>query len=847
MTTDNELLAAALDYAARGWAVLPLRPREKVPITSGGSRDATTDAEVLRGWWARWPDANVGIATGGAASPWVLDLDGADALPPGADLPPTAASTTGRGVHYLWAPDDRVRNRQRLWGRPADVRGAGGYIVAPPSVHPSGVAYEWRGGGASGQALARAPAWLLEAVLAPSRTDAPVQAPERPQAPPTPTGGGEDAALARWLRAAAGAACRRVSEAGEGGRHAAILREATALGGHDARLAAAGLREWARGELQAAGEAAGKGRAEVERAVRDGWAHGAGQPLPGPELRAAQAPPKAVPPPLPARTGGHPTAASGGQEGAATGHGGGTFAAQGGGRPGVIITGRDMADVVADVRAAIRAGGRLFQRAGMLVKVQGAEIVTVGAPELTAELVRACRLIRTRAPKRGEVSAGDEDGGPGLIQEPADRVPGYLLPAIMGAGEPWLPELERVVAAPYWRGGVLREAPGYYADDRLWLARGQAAASPTPRQPPAEALALLRQWLAGFPFEGEASFAHALAFALTPMLRAEIDAPVPMTWVVAPVQGTGKSLLAEVLGHVAGGCPVPASPLAAAEEERRKALVAMLSMGAPVVWLDNVGTRGSVDDPTLALAVTTGRVMDRQLGVSRVMTLTVAASIIATANNVELSRDIGRRSVIVRLDAGLDRPELRDAFAIADLRRWTRDHLPELREALYALVRAWVEAGQPQGTRTIGSFEVWARTIGGVLRVAGVDGFLDAPVRLGSDVDPMDLEWAALLGLMGTEPHTAAELAQLADREGLLGGVMGDGHDRSRATRLGFALRKARDRVFGLGGGQRRRLTATMRPGVRVPCWTAVDPDAPTAEGRVLEWRGPRPGGDDPF
>jgi hypothetical protein len=846
MTTDNELLAAALNYAARGWAVLPLRPREKVPLTSGGSRDATTDAEVLRSWWARWPSANVGIATGGSG-PWVLDLDGPDALPPGADLPPTAASTTGRGVHHLWAPDDRIRNRQRLWGRPADVRGAGGYIVAPPSVHPTGVVYEWRGDAP----LARAPAWLLEAVLRPAQPDTPAQAPERPQAPPMPARADEDAALSRWLRAAVGAACRRVAEAGEGGRHAAILREATALGGHDARLAQAGLREWARGELQASGEAAGKPRAEVERAVRDGWAHGAGQPLPGPELRAAQAPPaqgppKAVPPPLPARVAGQPSGGPAGQDGAATGRGGGTFAAQGGGRPEVIVTGRDMAEVVADVRAAIRAGGRLFQRSGVLVKVQGAEIVTVGAPELTAELVRACRLIRTRAPKKGEVSAGDEDGGPGLIREPADRVPGYLLPAIMGAGEPWLPELERVVAAPYWRGGVLREAPGYYADDRLWLAQGHSHArtQATPRQTLAEALALLRQWLAGFPFDGEASFAHALAFALTPMLRAEIDAPVPMTWVVAPVQGTGKSLLAEVLGHVAGGCPVPASPLAAAEEERRKALVAMLSMGAPVVWLDNVGTRGSVDDPTLALAVTTGRVMDRQLGVSRVMTLTVAASIIATANNVELSRDIGRRSVIVRLDAGLDRPELRDAFAIADLRRWTRDHLPELREALYALVRAWVEAGQPQGTRTIGSFEVWARTIGGVLKVAGVDGFLDAPVRLGSDVDPMDLEWAALLAVMGDGPHTVAELVNLCERDGLLGAAMGDGPDRSRATRLGVALRRVRDRVWPVGDG-RRRLVVVMRPNVRVPCWASVDPDAAPVRGQVLAYQ--RPGDNDPF
>ena len=826
--SQNDLLQAALDYAARGWAVLPLKPRDKVPLTPNGSRDATTDTEVLRGWWARWPTANVGIATGGAASPWVLDLDGPDALPPGADLPPTAVSTTGRGVHYLFEADARVKNRQRLWGRPADVRGAGGYIVAPPSVHPSGVVYEWRG---DAHSPAKAPAWLLEAVLAPSRPDAPAQAPERPQAPPQAM----DDALARWLRAAVGAACRRVADAGEGGRHAAILREATALGGHDTRLAQAGLREWARGELCAAGEAAGKPRAEVERAVRDGWAHGAGQPLPGPELRT---PPKAVPPPLPPRATAAPAEGLG--PGAVTGHGGGTARA----RPKVIVTGRDMAAVVADVRHAIQAGGRLFLRGGVLVTVQGASIVTVGASELTAEVLRACHLTKTRAPKKGEVTAGDEDGGPGLIQEPADRLPGYLLPALMGGGDAWLPELDRVVAAPYWLGGQLREAPGYHADTRVWLAPG-ACPRGLPCPSAAQALGLLREWLAGFPFADEASFAHTLAALLTPMLRAEIEGPVPMVVIEAPVAGTGKSLLAEVCAWVAGGVPAVAAPLATHDEERRKSIITLFSLGSPVIWLDNVDRK--LDDPVLALAVTTGRVQDRALGTQRVMTLTTHAQVIVTANNLELTRDLERRSVRVRLDAGLDRPELRGGFAIADLRRWTGARLPELREALYGLVRAWVEQGCPayHGERR-GSFERWSEVVGGVLAVAGVDGFLRAPVRLGGDVDPMDLEWAALLGLMQDGVYTASELTALADTEGLLGDVIGDGPTQARATRLARALRRARDRVWTVQDG-RRRLVSAMRPGSKVLAWAAVDPDAPERAGQVLAWTGARPGDYDPF
>jgi len=136
--------------------------------------------------------------------------------------------------------------------------------------------------------------------------------------------------------------------------------------------------------------------------------------------------------------------------------------------------------------------------------------------------------------------------------------------------------------------------------------------------------------------------------------------------------------------------------------------------------------------------------------------------------------------------------------------------------------------------------------VGGVLQVAGVEGFLRAPVRLGGDVDPMDLEWAALLGMMQDGVYTASELTALADTEGLLGDVIGDGPTQARATRLARALRRARDRVWTVQDG-RRRLVSAMRPGSKVLAWAAVDPDAPERAGQVLAWTGARPGDHDPF
>src|SRR5262249_49968906 len=75
MTGARELLPAALGYAGRGWPVLPLKPSRKDPLTPHGVRDATTDPAQIRQWWTKWPDANVGIATGKHSGLVVLDVD----------------------------------------------------------------------------------------------------------------------------------------------------------------------------------------------------------------------------------------------------------------------------------------------------------------------------------------------------------------------------------------------------------------------------------------------------------------------------------------------------------------------------------------------------------------------------------------------------------------------------------------------------------------------------------------------------------------------------------------------------------------------------------------------------
>ncbi|PFG75310.1 bifunctional DNA primase/polymerase [Tepidiforma thermophila] len=173
----SPLLEAALAYARRGWAVLPLRPRGKEPLTEHGVKDATTDPATIEAWWRRWPRANVGIATGTVSKLAVLDidprnggdeaLDGLLAQHGGWGIPTDAGGypetwtvlTGGGGRHYYFAIDGPLPSRKLADG--VDLKGDGGYVVAPPSVHPSGASYEVE---ASTEDLppAPAPAWLLE-------------------------------------------------------------------------------------------------------------------------------------------------------------------------------------------------------------------------------------------------------------------------------------------------------------------------------------------------------------------------------------------------------------------------------------------------------------------------------------------------------------------------------------------------------------------------------------------------------------------------------------------------------------------------------------------------------------
>lgn len=208
---------AALGYAARGWAVVPLhtpRPQGcsceqdcgssagKHPRTRHGFKEASRNPDRLWRWWRRWPDANVGIRTGRESGLVVLDVDvrhggnaSLETLEATYDrLPRTLTARSGSGGKHLYFlhPGKRIPNSTQLGGFSGlDVRGDGGYIVAPPSLHQSGQHYAWE---VLSHPVAALPRWLCDLLTSPGRSMS--------GGPPSSRVSSSSEAEALWLRLA---------------------------------------------------------------------------------------------------------------------------------------------------------------------------------------------------------------------------------------------------------------------------------------------------------------------------------------------------------------------------------------------------------------------------------------------------------------------------------------------------------------------------------------------------------------------------------------------------------------------------------------------------------------------
>lgn len=425
--------------------------------------------------------------------------------------------------------------------------------------------------------------------------------------------------------------------------------------------------------------------------------------------------------------------------------------------------------------------------------------------------------------------------------------PGDVAKAILSLGAWSLPPLEGVVRCPILRAdGTVSMAPGYDRKSQTYFCPDPALQVPAVSDCPTReerktARSIIEDLLVDFPFADAASRANAVALLLTPIVLRAVDGPVPMALLDAPMPGTGKSLLANVVSLVATGGQAQMMPEPAREDdaELRKLITSMLLTGASIGVFDNI-TR-PIESGIFSTLLTARVWRDRIMGRSEVVSLPQNTVWIATGNNLAMGRDNARRAYMVKLDAKTSTPENREGFRHPNITAYAIETRGRCLWALLTLARSWYAENCPPGkSPRKGSFEAWQETLAGILTLAGYEGFLANDDQMRAVTATAIEEWESFLlvwqGLHGALPQTARQLAEeiieANGRPGTLSEVLPAdievrGDDKAGLARcLGIRLRRNVDVRYGKNG-VRLEMASVYNGHKNVPAFRVVDSSPP--------------------
>ena len=455
----------------------------------------------------------------------------------------------------------------------------------------------------------------------------------------------------------------------------------------------------------------------------------------------------------------------------------------------IVVSGRHMREISKDAVGALHQANAAepcyFMMGNVLVEFNKGkgEAEPLSAARLKGVLDRASDFIRI-----------DGQGNEHPSRPPNDVVTDML-------SDPYLPlpPLRGVATHPvFLPDGSMVARHGYDSTSGVYVNLGEFTPFVNNWTIESAVAFIMDELFGDFPFADVGSRAHALALLVQPFVRLMIDGLTPLFLIDAPAEGTGKGLLADVIIHTSMGRIPGVMALPPNEEEIEKRITSALVAGRPVVMFDNVTT---LSFNSINAALTARDWLGRLLGRSQLVRVPNQATWLATGNNVKLSNENVRRVVPIRLDAGVERPAERTGFRHPDLMAWATKNRELLVGACLTIVQHWVAAGMPGGSRMLGRYEQWSSVMGGILDVASVDGFLGNRERLYHAADRDTVEWVAFCAVWaeayGNIPVTAKDLLDVAKSKNLLLDFWAGRSQLSAQQRIGHALARQVDRVFG--------------------------------------------------
>jgi len=367
-----------------------------------------------------------------------------------------------------------------------------------------------------------------------------------------------------------------------------------------------------------------------------------------------------------------------------------------------------------------------------------------------------------------------------------------------------LPTIKGIISHPtIAENGKIVCRAGYNPDTCLYIDTNEEilrSVENIPAAPTAseisEAVGLIDEVITDFPFIGSADRAGYFSMMLTMLCLPIIRGSIPIFIIQAPAPGTGKSLLAESsVKIVTGRSPAP-TPWAENEEELKKSIHSLLLSGSEYIFIDNVNTK--IKSGTLAAVITSRQLNSRVLGFSKMASVPCNAVIILTANNPDLSREIARRCVPIGLASNFENPSERSGFKHPDLDQFIMENRQGLLRAGLTMARAWfADECDTTGVKVLASFENWSKTIGGMLKSCGINGFLENTGEFFSLADGEAENITAFVKAWYNEkghfPVLVKDILLLAKEHGLVNEKY---PENSQKKALGHFLRRKQDIVF---------------------------------------------------
>jgi hypothetical protein len=714
---SSKAIVWARFYASKGWHVFPLHPLTstgecgcgpncrnpgKHPMVEDWPNVASVDPAKIGEWWMANPERGIGIVTGERSGLTVLDVDGDEGAASltkyqnGEGMPATPCVVTRPGrFHYYFQYNPAVKSEAGKLGAKLDTRCDGGFCVAPPSRHATGPMYTWFQ--KPTLPLAEWPAFFSAKIIPFSKSKAGRPEHERfnPDNPHDVSSIQQALEFVdpddeeRWTQIGwiMGRAFRQ-SDAG----YALYSAWAARSRKYDRKVTKEHYYEASKKPIE---------HLKTTKHIYE-WATANGFDQWSFDKRRN------------------------------------------------IIIQEGAHNIVIDTAVATLAlSGGLYDRATKMVRV-----VTVReAKALGLRLPGQARIQRDEDMptlvevepewlryRLGELARFYKDQQ--LTNCPPDVARGILSLAKWEG----IPFLRSVAHAPFLRSdGTICDQPGFDDASSVLLWENDAIL-PVPVAPTlSDALAALERVLEPFseiPFCADRHRAAFLAFVLTLAARPILPV-VPGTIFDAPTAGTGKTLCVECASVMVYGIAPSVRSFPTEGDELRKVLGSAALAGDLLIMFDNIKAGSLITGASLNAYMTAEATADRILGQSRTPRMVNTTTLAFTGNNIGALGETIRRTLRVQLDADTPNPEKR-RFKIPNLKKYLREHRPELLRDVLTILRAFVVAGAPSPEKRrplLGSFERWDELVAGCLLWLGMDDpLLTQEDMRGDDTESDDMD-----------------------------------------------------------------------------------------------------------